>query len=61
MHPDMIPVWHKYYVALYNNAAAFDGYLATQGANEAAQKVGLKRKSKHTIVPHVRVYILPIE
>ena len=54
MQPDLIPAWFKYYVALYDNSAAFEEWLTKQGVDEAAKKAGLKRKKKHTIVPHVR-------
>ncbi|PPQ96104.1 LOW QUALITY PROTEIN: hypothetical protein CVT26_004738 [Gymnopilus dilepis] len=52
MQPDLIPAWFKYYVALYDNSAAFEEWLTKQGVDEAAKKAGLKRKKKHTIVPH---------
>ncbi|PPQ96108.1 hypothetical protein CVT26_004742 [Gymnopilus dilepis] len=52
MHPDLIPVWFKYFVALYDNSPAFEEYLTRQGLDEAATKAGLKRKKKHTVVPH---------
>ena len=55
MLPELIPVWFKYYVALYDNSPAFEEYLTKQNIDEAAQNVGLKRKTKHTVVPHVRL------
>ncbi|KAF8891944.1 hypothetical protein CPB84DRAFT_1368633 [Gymnopilus junonius] len=51
-HPDLIPAWFKYYVALYDNSAAFEEYLKKQGTNEASRRAGVKRRSKHTVVPH---------
>ena len=53
MQPGLIPAWFKYYVALYDNSAAFEEYLKKQGVDEAAKQAGLKRKKRHTIVPHV--------
>ena len=57
MLPDLIPVWLKYYVALFDNSAAFEEYLKKQDIDDAAQKAGLKRKTKHTVVPHVGSFI----
>ena len=54
MHPDLISVWVKYFVALHDNYPAFEEYLERKGVDEAALKVGLRRKAEHTIVPHVR-------
>ena len=53
MNPSLVPALLKYYTAIYDNSFAFRKYLKKQGAEEAAQKAGVKFKSKHTIVPHV--------
>ena len=58
MLPELIPVWFKYFVALYDNSPAFEEYLTRQGLDEAATKAGLKRKKKHTVVPHVRFQLI---
>src|ERR1700727_3712182 len=52
-NPGLAPTLLKYYTAIYDNSFAFRKYLKKQGAEEAAQKAGVKLKSKHTIVPHV--------
>jgi len=54
-NPGLAPTLLKYYTAIYDNSFAFRKYLKKQGAEEAAQKAGVKLKSKHTIVPH-RMY-----
>jgi hypothetical protein len=54
MDPALIPALWKYFIALYDNSAAFDEYLKAQGTDEAARKVGAKLKVRHSIVPHVR-------
>ena len=53
MNLSLVPALLKYYTAIYDNSFAFRKYLKKQGAEEAAQKAGVKLKSKHTIVPHV--------
>ncbi|KAF8891945.1 hypothetical protein CPB84DRAFT_1783894 [Gymnopilus junonius] len=50
-HPDLMPAWFKYYVALYDNSSAFEEYLKKQGTDEAMSKAGVKRRSKHTVIP----------
>jgi len=52
-HPGHISVIFKYLVAIHDNSTAFYQYLTKQGTEEAAQKAGVKLKSKHSIVPHV--------
>lgn len=42
----------KYYTVIYNNSSAFSKYLIKQNTEDAAQKLGVKLKSKHTVVPH---------
>jgi len=38
--------------AIYENSNAFEEYLAKHGMVEALRQTKLKRKQKHTIVPH---------
>jgi hypothetical protein len=58
MNPDSLGAYWKYFVAMYDNAAAFEKYLKKQGTDEAARKAGVKLKRKHSIVPHVRAFRL---
>lgn len=58
MDPARIPAIWKYFVALYDNSAAFDEYLKAQGTDEAARKAGAKLKVRHSIVPHVRFTLI---
>ena len=53
MHPGVVPALFKYYIAIYDNSTTFHDHLRKQGTEKAAQTVGVKLKSKHTIVPHV--------
>lgn len=41
------------YDSVYDNSGAFDKYLVKYGMEPALQHWKLKRKLKHTIVPHV--------
>lgn len=44
---------HTMITSVYDNSRAFDRYLLNYGLNDALKRNKLKRKTKHTIVPHV--------
>ena len=52
-NPNYLASYMKYMMAIYDNSGAFETYLQREDTKEAARKVGAKRKTKHTIVPHV--------
>lgn len=41
--------------AICENSGPFKQYLKKEGVDEAARKAGLKRKTKHSVVPPVRI------
>ncbi|KAJ6576027.1 hypothetical protein DFH09DRAFT_980979 [Mycena vulgaris] len=50
------PAYFNSFTALYDNSRAFEEHLKDQGLTGALQERKLKRKAKHTIMPH-RLYV----